>query len=120
MIIGKVFTFEAAHSLMEWPEDHPCKRVHGHSYKVEVLISGPILRMGKKPGAVVDFHEVGQYFREQIFNVVDHQNLNEVLAEKNTTAEFLAEHILKMMHRMYPVHLVRVWETATGYAEARP
>jgi len=34
------FSFESAHHLPEVPEDHKCRRLHGHSFQVEVTVSG--------------------------------------------------------------------------------
>ncbi|HEX7340222.1 MAG TPA: 6-carboxytetrahydropterin synthase, partial [Rhodanobacteraceae bacterium] len=41
MEISKQFTFEAAHRLPHVPEGHKCGRLHGHSFVVEVHVSGP-------------------------------------------------------------------------------
>ena len=36
------FTFEAAHRLPQAPEGHKCRRLHGHSFRVEVTVEGPV------------------------------------------------------------------------------
>ncbi|SVD83164.1 uncharacterized protein METZ01_LOCUS436018, partial [marine metagenome] len=40
MELRKTFQFEAAHSLPNLPTDHKCARLHGHSFKVEVVVTG--------------------------------------------------------------------------------
>ena len=40
--VSKRFSFEAAHSLPHLPAGHKCRNLHGHSYVVEVLITGPL------------------------------------------------------------------------------
>ena len=35
-IISKEYHFSASHQLHDLPEDHPCHRLHGHNYVVEV------------------------------------------------------------------------------------
>lgn len=66
-------TFEAAHFLTEGvPDDSPCRRLHGHSYRMEVTIDGP---PPEKDGIMVDSDGVKSLIRRNL----DHQHLNEVL-----------------------------------------
>ena len=39
--LHKSFTFEAAHWLPTFPEGHKCRRMHGHSFQVEVVVVTP-------------------------------------------------------------------------------
>ena len=127
MRIGKRFTFEAAHHLPL--HDGKCRRPHGHSYVVEVELTGPVETHGPKTGMVYDFSDVSAAFRRLIFDRLDHQNLNAVL-DFPTTAESLAVWMLAELKaeldEPWPddpaprrrVTRVRVWETATSWAEA--
>jgi 6-pyruvoyltetrahydropterin/6-carboxytetrahydropterin synthase len=114
MKIGKIFHFEAAHRLAGWPKDHKCYQLHGHSYKVEVEVDGPV---NPETGSVVDFGEITKRW-QYIFNTLDHQNLNEVLTVENTTAEYLAALIMSMFN-WYMITRVRVWETENAWAEIK-
>jgi 6-pyruvoyltetrahydropterin/6-carboxytetrahydropterin synthase len=118
--IGKLFKFEAAHQLKNWPEDHQCHRLHGHSYKVEVVISGNIAYESDKPFVVVDFADLSEAW-SYVHKKFDHRNLNEVMGTDDTTAELIALTILSMMQtKLEPkIESVRVWETDTAWAEAR-
>lgn len=87
--IFREFTFEAAHRLPFVPEDHKCSRLHGHSYRVEVRLSGPI---GDETGWVVDFAELKQAWKP-LHEVLDHHYLNEVPGLENPTSENLARWI---------------------------
>ncbi len=83
--ITKQFAFEAAHQLTGLPEDHPCMRLHGHSYRVEVVIQSVRLN---EIGFVYDYRALDP-IKNLIDEQLDHQNLNNVLAE-NPTAENIA------------------------------
>jgi 6-pyruvoyltetrahydropterin/6-carboxytetrahydropterin synthase len=127
--IVKRFSFEAAHQLPN--HDGACRRLHGHGYVVEVAVTGPldVLKGSSSEGMVMDFSVVKAAFTRRVFDRLDHQYLNDVLADEVpvTTAEHLANWILEQMrqelngcgpHFAGMVEWVRVWETATSYAEA--
>ena len=42
MEVYKTFAVEAARSLPHLPDDHPCKRIHGHSFKITITVNGQI------------------------------------------------------------------------------
>lgn len=63
MKITQAFRFEAAHYLPNVPETHRCKRMHGHSYRVELQLSGPI---NPVTGFVLDFFEIEAAFRAAV------------------------------------------------------
>ncbi|MEV4091090.1 6-pyruvoyl trahydropterin synthase family protein [Streptosporangium saharense] len=88
--ISKWFTFEAAHRLNRLPEDHPCGRRHGHSYRVEVRLNAKRLT---GPGFVTDFDAL-EPFAAYVRNHLDHRDLNEVL-EVEPTSELLAIHLAR-------------------------
>ena len=109
--IGKMYTFSASHFLPNVEDGHPCKRLHGHNYKVEIEARGKI---DEKMGWMMDFYELDKTMKP-IIEILDHHHLNDVL--NNPTAEELAHWILDK----YPVKIlykVRVWETDKCYAEA--
>ena len=74
MEIFREFTFEAAHRLPHVPEGHKCARLHGHSYRVEVHVTGPV---GETSGWVMDFQEIKDAFAP-LHDQLDHRYLNEV------------------------------------------
>lgn len=119
--ITKRFRFEAAHQLEDWPDGHQCARLHGHSYVLELtlLATGPG-RENPKPGVVLDFADVGSIVKEHIINKWDHQFLNRVLGERNTTAEFLVGAIHRILSNThlgrYPLK-IRLYETQDGWCD---
>lgn len=116
--IAKEFTFDAAHSLPN--SDGPCKRLHGHTYRVRVVARGPIQPINGAPeeGMVVDFTRIKEVFKRRIESVCDHQFLNETVPVERTTAELLAAWMLRELRAELPqVIAVRLHETPTSFAE---
>ena len=104
----KEYRFEAAHRLPCVPEGHKCSRVHGHSYKVEVFLTGPV---DPKTGWLVDFGEIDGAWGE-LFARLDHQFLNDVKGLENSTCENVAGWVYDELHARIPqVSGVCVWET---------
>ena len=86
MEIFKEFTFEAAHRLPYVPARHKCARLHGHSYRVEVHVTGPV---SEYAGWVMDFADIKAAF-EPLHDQLDHRYLNDVDGLENPTSENLA------------------------------
>jgi len=86
MEIYKRFHIEAAHSLPNVPQGHKCARLHGHSYQVDIHVSGP---RHESLGWVMDFADLKQAFMP-IFEQLDHRYLNEIPGLENPTAENIA------------------------------
>ncbi|GJE28070.1 6-carboxytetrahydropterin synthase QueD [Methylobacterium organophilum] len=114
MKITQAFTFEAAHRLPNVPETHRCHRMHGHSYRVELQLSGAV---DARTGWVVDFFDVESAFAPLLARL-DHHCLNEVEGLENPTAENIAAWI---WHRAKPalpaLSQVKVYETPMSWAE---
>ena len=81
--------FEAAHRLVDYPGK--CNRLHGHSWTVEMSVSGDKL---DNIGMVADFKVLKSMLME-VLDAMDHQYLNELpqFKELNPTAEHLAKYI---------------------------
>ena len=86
MIIYREFTFEAAHRLVNLPPGHKCSRLHGHSYRVEIHVSGPV---NPTTGWVMDFAEIKEAFTP-LYEVLDPHYLTEIPGLSNPTSECLA------------------------------
>jgi len=110
MQIFKVFQFEAAHLLPNLPDGHKCKRLHGHSFRVEIHVDGPIDRM---TGWVMDYAEIKQRCRP-VLDELDHRYLNEIEGLENPTSENLAQWIWHRLEPRLPILTkVVVQETCT-------
>jgi 6-pyruvoyltetrahydropterin/6-carboxytetrahydropterin synthase len=86
MDIFRVFQVEAAHFLPNVPAGHKCARMHGHSFRIEVHVSGD---PGKESGWVMDFAELKTAF-QPLFDQIDHHCLNDIEGLENPTSENLA------------------------------
>lgn len=108
--ITKEFKFEAAHQLSL--HEGKCKNLHGHSYRLQVTVSGPLIESGPSTGMVLDFSDLTQVVKSEIINQWDHQFLNDILPF-TTTAENLALECLKRIKdKDIPVTSVTLYETA--------
>ena len=89
MEIFNVFHIEAARRLPRLPETHPCHRVHGHSFRVEIVVAGPV---DAETGWVIDFADISEAFAP-IKAQIDHHYLNDIPGLDNPTSERLAQWI---------------------------
>lgn len=98
MEIYKEFTFEAAHRLPNVHEGHKCARLHGHSFKAAIYISGNV---GSRTGWVMDFTEIKEAY-EPIFRELDHHYLNEIEGLQNPTSEVIARWMWSRLRKTLP------------------
>jgi 6-pyruvoyltetrahydropterin/6-carboxytetrahydropterin synthase len=110
MEIFREFTFEAAHRLPNVPAGHKCARLHGHSFRVEVRVAGPV---DPEAGWVMDFGDLKAAFRP-LHDTLDHHYLNEIEGLDNPTSENLARWIWDRLAGTLPLSAVQVRETCTS------
>lgn len=114
--ITKQFSFSASHQLDHLPEDHPCARLHGHNYVVEVVLQSVEL---DERGFVRDYGDLDM-LKTFIDEELDHRHLEDVM-DAPTTAENLARFLYDFAHGLWPeVMAMRVSETPKTWAEYRP
>jgi len=110
----KTFDFEAAHWLPCFPEGHKCRRMHGHSFRVDVVVRGEV---PDDAGYLIDYGDMGAAI-EPIRNRLDHYVLNDIDGLENPTAEQLARWVWDRIESALPMlHCVRVHETCTSSCE---
>ena len=111
MEIFREFTFEAAHRLPNVPEGHKCARLHGHSFRVELHVSGDV---DNQSGWVMDFAELKAAFKP-IYVQLDHNYLNDINGLENPTSENIARWIWKELRPALPsLCRIVVRETCTS------
>ena len=114
--IAKAFHFSASHRLEHLPETHPCFRLHGHNYIVELVLRAETL---DPTGFVIDYRAL-EPFKRIIDEELDHRHLNDVLPGV-TSAECLAFWLFDRAKQLWPtlIYAVRVSETPKTWAEYR-
>src|SRR5688500_9297495 len=111
MEIFKEFRFEAAHMLPNLPPEHKCSRLHGHSFRTEVHVRGPV---DDRLGWVIDFADIKKAFKP-LEEQLDHHYLNEIEGLENPTSEILARWIYAKLKPDLPgLFKVVVSETCTS------
>lgn len=118
LTIAKTFTFSASHQLTHLPATHPCARLHGHNYTVELQLHGSV---DPETGFVLDYRAFDA-FKTYLDDALDHRHLNDALGSSvATTAENLATALLALAESLFGprVLAVRVSETPKTWAEAR-
>jgi 6-pyruvoyltetrahydropterin/6-carboxytetrahydropterin synthase len=137
--VTKRFHFEMAHTLYEY--NGLCRNIHGHSYNLEVTISGePRKEPGHpKDGMVLDFSELKDIVRTHVVHPFDHalmvsslvpeeqkQLLRQttdrfIVVDFQPTSENMVVHIAEILSAKLPstvsLFSVRLFETATSFAE---
>ena len=109
--LTKQFDFEAAHNLPTFPEGHKCRRLHGHSYRFDVIVEGD-----NEParGYLIDYGEIKQAV-DPIVRQLDHYYLNEIEGLENPTAEVLAAWLYDRIKPVLPLlKTIIVYETCTA------
>lgn len=110
-------TIDSSHVI----PDHPgkCARLHGHTYRFQVWVSGPV---DERSGMLVDFFDL-----KQAIDAWDHRHLNDEVAFV-PTAELLAEEMRRRILAIVVAQvgesaaeqvgvLLRLWETPSGFAQ---
>jgi 6-pyruvoyltetrahydropterin/6-carboxytetrahydropterin synthase len=137
--ITKRFHFEMAHTLHGY--DGVCRNIHGHSYNLEVTISGEPRNqpLHPKDGMVLDFSELKEIVKTHVVNPFDHALMvsslvpeeQKQLLSKTTdrfivvdfqpTSENIVTYIAEILKPLLPsgvsLFSVRLFETATSFAE---
>lgn len=111
MEIFRVFTVEAAHRLPNVPAGHKCSRLHGHSFRIEVHVGGPVDAV---TGWVMDFADLKRAFAPT-FDRLDHHYLNDIEGLENPTSENLARWVWAQVKPRVPgLTRIVIHETCTS------
>ncbi|MDY6216394.1 6-carboxytetrahydropterin synthase QueD [Actinobacillus porcinus] len=135
--VSKEFSFDMAHILDG--HDGKCQNLHGHTYKLQVEVSGDLVVDGAKKGMVVDFTDVKRIVKAAILDPMDHAFIYDTTSEREckiaallnelnsktfgipvrTTAEEMARFVFNRLKDQLPISAIRLWETPTSFCEYR-
>ncbi|MEY2713206.1 MAG: 6-carboxytetrahydropterin synthase QueD [Phycisphaerales bacterium] len=114
--LAKSFSFEAAHFLPSFPEGHKCRRMHGHSFRVDIVVEGPL---DPARGYLVDYGDIKRAVAP-LHDELDHRLLNDLPGLANPTSEMLAVWVWDRLQPVLPMLAeVIVHETCTSRCEYR-
>jgi 6-pyruvoyltetrahydropterin/6-carboxytetrahydropterin synthase len=114
--LSKTFSFEAAHDLPTFPEGHKCRRLHGHSFRFDVVVEGEV---AAEKGYLIDYGDIKKV-AGPIVKQLDHYYLNKIEGLENPTSENLAKWIFEKLKPSLPLlHSIVVYETCTSTCEYR-
>jgi 6-pyruvoyltetrahydropterin/6-carboxytetrahydropterin synthase len=112
--LRKSFHFEAAHDLPTFPEGHKCRRLHGHSFRFDVVVEGEV---DPQKGYLIDYGDI-KAAAQPLVKQLDHYYLNEIEGLENPTSENIARWIWERLRPGLPMlHSVVVHETCTTTCE---
>jgi 6-pyruvoyltetrahydropterin/6-carboxytetrahydropterin synthase len=108
------FRFEAAHWLPKVPPGHRCAKLHGHSFRIEVAVAGPV---NEETGWFIDYQRLQDAWTP-VGAQLDHNCLNEVPGLENPTSELLARWLWDRLSPSLPsIERVTVFETNDARCE---
>lgn len=114
--LSKTFYFEAAHHLPTFPEGHKCRRLHGHSFRFDLVLEGEV---DPAKGYLVDYGEIKRA-ADPVVKQLDHFYLNEVEGLANPTSENIARWLWDRIKPILPMLAsIIVYETCTNSCEYR-
>ena len=123
-ILNKTFTFEAAHKLPF--HDGKCSRLHGHSWRLKVEISGKCLRDGgHKTCMLIYYGDIKTAVNPILEDYLDHHYLNDTTGLDSPTSELLAKWIYLKLQPVFDklevrLTAVEIEETCTSSCRFSP
>ncbi|KYK21301.1 hypothetical protein AYK25_08290 [Thermoplasmatales archaeon SM1-50] len=109
MRLCREFYFDAAHYIPQYTGK--CEKLHGHTYKLEVVIEGE----AQLDGMVVDFVKMKEIVESAVIEKLDHQALNKLF--DNPTAEQILTWISSQLKEKLPLYSIRLWEGQGKWVE---
>lgn len=113
--LKQLFRIESARRLTGLPDSHPCSRLHGHSFQIELTLVG---ERQAQTGWVIDYHQITEIMKP-ILTQIDHHVLNDIPGLENPTSEnlcfWLFEKVKKSLPELTRVTVRETPDTACSY-----
>jgi len=107
----KEYRFEAAQTLPTAPAGHKCRGMHGHSFKIEIAVTG---KVDPQIGWVYDHAEISKAMNPLI-DLLDHSYLNEIEGLDNPTIENICAWFWRKLEPQLPgISEIVLYETPTA------
>jgi 6-pyruvoyltetrahydropterin/6-carboxytetrahydropterin synthase len=140
--VTKIFSFDVAHALDNYPGK--CRHIHGHTYSLHVTVIGELIDVPGHPydGMIIDFTDLKQWVNTQVVIIFDHALVIRKNGLFDTPAIFngtdhrviistyqptcenmlldMADRLLKSCPNGITIKSLRLYETPTSYAEWIP
>jgi len=118
--LSKEYLFEAAHKLPH--HDGKCQRLHGHSWKMRVIVAGDQVEMfGPKSGMLMDYADISKVVKPIVEGYLDHHYLNDTTGLENPTSENLAIWLYHLIKPQLPLLVsIEIDETCTSSCRFTP
>ena len=114
--LSKQFHFEAAHDLPTFPDGHKCRRLHGHSFRFDVVVEGEVDPI---KGYLIDYGDI-KVVTDPLVSRLDHYHLNQIPGLDNPTSENIARWLWDHLKPTLPLLVsIIVYETCTSTCEYR-
>ncbi len=135
--VSKEFSFDMAHLLDG--HDGKCQNLHGHTYKLQVEITGHLITHGAKKSMVMDFSDLKSIVIKSILDPMDHAFIYDQTSKRESKIAILLEELQSktfgvnfrstaeemarfIFHRLkydekLPISAIRLWETPTSFCE---
>jgi len=114
--LSKTFHFEAAHDLPTFPDGHKCRRLHGHSFRFDLIVEGEV---DPAKGYLIDYGDI-KTAAGPILKRLDHYYLNEISGLSNPTSENIAKWLWDQLKPILrDLSAIIVHETCTSACEYR-
>ena len=97
--LAREYRFEAAHRLPRLPATHKGARLHGHSFRFEVVLEGEV---DERTGFLIDFGDVDTIV-QPLVQRLDHFYLNEIEGLENPTSEVLSAWLWQRLRPGLPI-----------------
>ena len=87
MKIYRTYTIHSARFIPTLDTDHPCSKMHGHTFKIIIELDGSI---DKNTGFLMDFYDLDLIVNDKIIQKIDHKVLNDINGLENPSSEHLS------------------------------